>query len=488
MRTRLHKIKVSGWPILTLAVMTAMLIIVLPGYTFWISYADRINVAKQSMRFVAHLIAVQAQASIEEYEKMLVTIRREVQYAHIANDTAHQLRNKEYLLRVRADSKNLMDILILDATARVIEWTGEGTPPVVADRPYATFHIDNPDSTIYVGDPMRSKAYNGQWFFAVSLAARDDRTRLKNIFVAIVDIDHFKKQFQGIDLPGDSTLGLINKNGRIITREPNHDEAVGKWVAHGVAIWNSDQLAGNFDITSPFDQVERIVGFRVDRKYGFGGFASVSRDTVLKQFNRYLIFAGCLVFAIIVILVLLTRHIFQNQKLLAEQQQQLFTLAHTDDLTGLYNRRHFMELSGAEQKRAQRYSHPLSYMMVDIDFFKNVNDTYGHDCGDTALQAIADILRNSCRSGDTPCRYGGEEFFVMLPETSMEEAKQLAERLRKTVEETPIFIGLTSISLTISIGVATCDPDTGEINPYTVFKQADDALYQAKRTGRNRVC
>lgn len=166
------------------------------------------------------------------------------------------------------------------------------------------------------------------------------------------------------------------------------------------------------------------------------------------------------------------------------QQEELARLAHTDPLTGLMNRRHFRLLADQEFSRAMRTHQRLFMMMLDIDHFKRVNDTHGHDVGDQALVAIADVLRNGIRDMDILARWGGEEFLVLLPETNLTGAMLIAERIRQQVSQ--IKLPKIPEGLTISIGLCEAVPG---MELKTVTNLADRALYQAKANGRNRtVC
>ncbi|MEN8199806.1 MAG: sensor domain-containing diguanylate cyclase [Thermodesulfobacteriota bacterium] len=475
-------------PELVLIFLTAILIISLPAFILWSDYNGRISDARQSMRFVTNLVTVQLKASMEEQEKMLLGIEREIRHSHMDPEILFNKRFKEYLLGVKSTYKNLMDVLILDGAGSIVQWTGEGLPPVVTDRPYSAVHMNNQDSTLFVGDPLLSKVHKDQWFFAISLPVRSDGGRLLNVIVAVIDIKHFQAQLKGIELPPESVLGVVSRSGKVITRTPDHDRVVGMQVEQASAIWNSGQTSGTVDIQSPVDQVDRVVAYQLLDKYDFGTYSGIARKTVLERFYFYRFLTICMVLVIFLVFVVLSRKIVVDHKLMARQKEQLFTQAHTDELTGLCNRRYFMRLSEAEQKRSRRYQHPVSYMMVDIDHFKAINDTHGHNLGDLALVSFADILRSSCRNEDVPCRYGGEEFLVMLPETTGEETMRLAERLRKTVQESTLTVGAISINFTVSIGVATMNPIDKASFPYVVIKHADEALYRAKHAGRNRVC
>lgn len=169
----------------------------------------------------------------------------------------------------------------------------------------------------------------------------------------------------------------------------------------------------------------------------------------------------------------------------ANTYAKMLQYATLDALTGLNNRRQFEVRLNQEIATAKRQKNPLCAMMIDIDFFKKVNDTYGHASGDSVLSSVASIIKEHLRESDIPSRYGGEEFAVLLPYTHIEEAQIVGERLRKAVETAPIPIDRGNINVTISMGLAEFSSDeSGE----ELFKRADKALYEAKESGRNRVC
>ena len=163
------------------------------------------------------------------------------------------------------------------------------------------------------------------------------------------------------------------------------------------------------------------------------------------------------------------------------QNQQLHDLAKRDPLTGCLNRRAFFELAQLQWDSARRYGNPLSGFILDIDHFKSINDTYGHAIGDQALQQVAAALKTVVRSSDLLCRYGGEEFCILLPHVDADRAAQAAERFRREIAGRQF----SNIMVTASFGVATMD--TGLRDPHDLFDRADKALYAAKRSGRNCV-
>jgi diguanylate cyclase (GGDEF)-like protein len=166
--------------------------------------------------------------------------------------------------------------------------------------------------------------------------------------------------------------------------------------------------------------------------------------------------------------------------------EQVQLMAITDALTGIYNRRYFFTVGDNEMARAQRYGSNLSLIMLDIDHFKKVNDEFGHLVGDQTLVMITQACSNELRKIDILCRYGGEEFVILLPETSRDEAIIAAERIRKSIEEQKLTLdGDREVKVTVSIGVSEFGQETGTLKE--LIDEADQALYRAKEEGRNCV-
>ncbi|QFU74695.1 GGDEF domain-containing protein [Halioglobus maricola] len=174
---------------------------------------------------------------------------------------------------------------------------------------------------------------------------------------------------------------------------------------------------------------------------------------------------------------------------LRDARRQLTDLANIDELTGLGNRRMVNTALKAEINRARRTATPLSVILLDVDYFKAYNDTYGHPAGDEVLQRLADIMQNATsRAGEVVGRYGGEEFILVLPGSSSPSAMRIAERLKDFIAEAAIPHGESDVSpsITVSQGIATVEPDT-ELMPADLIKMADKALYKAKASGRNAI-
>ncbi len=180
------------------------------------------------------------------------------------------------------------------------------------------------------------------------------------------------------------------------------------------------------------------------------------------------------------------KRIVDLQKELIETNKRLELLSITDGLTRLYNHRHFQDELARAFDESQRYQRPLSLAIVDIDFFKKVNDAHGHAVGDEVLKAVANVFRESVRSTDLVARYGGEEFAVIMPETVLDDAMVFAEKIRAMIESTKMPTQAGELSVTVSVGVASV-PHSRIRAAKEVVVAADKALYRAKRSGRNQV-
>jgi diguanylate cyclase (GGDEF)-like protein len=180
------------------------------------------------------------------------------------------------------------------------------------------------------------------------------------------------------------------------------------------------------------------------------------------------------------------KRIADLQKELMASNKRLELLSITDGLTKLHNHRYFQDELARAFENSQRYDRPLSLAMIDIDFFKKVNDTYGHAAGDDVLKAVAALYRDSVRATDLVARYGGEEFAVMMPETDLDDAITFAEKIRTMIESSPVQTQAGTLKVTVSIGVASV-PRTKINSSKELIVAADKALYRAKKAGRNQI-
>ena len=169
----------------------------------------------------------------------------------------------------------------------------------------------------------------------------------------------------------------------------------------------------------------------------------------------------------------------------ASYHEEIYKMTIVDALTGAHNKRYFLEVLDRELSRAKRYHRPLSLLLADIDHFKAINDAHGHLTGDYVLKQLANSVRAKLRREDVFARYGGEEFALILPETDLEHARLLADKVRKLVEQTDFLFEGAHIQVTVSVGAAALDE---EEDAAALIRRADERLYEAKTGGRNSVC
>ncbi|KFA92855.1 GGDEF domain-containing protein [Archangium violaceum] len=168
-----------------------------------------------------------------------------------------------------------------------------------------------------------------------------------------------------------------------------------------------------------------------------------------------------------------------------QYHETIYTLTIVDGLTGVNNKRYFLEYLEREMGRCHRYGRPLTLMMFDIDFFKKINDVHGHLAGDYVLRELSQTIKRMVRKEQCFARYGGEEFALVVPEDGLEKARIFAEKIRQTIEKKQFVFENQEIPVTLSLGVADMTPDM--VEPLQFIKVADANLYKAKKTGRNRV-
>ncbi len=227
-------------------------------------------------------------------------------------------------------------------------------------------------------------------------------------------------------------------------------------------------------------------GYKVGDVRGGISVTSSATETAgkIKESRLFLIFAAILIISLILAIIYLVARSFITDLRTAETK--LVEMATQDFLTGLLNRRETFRRLDEELQRSRRLATPFSVLLLDLDHFKQVNDVHGHSAGDLVLQAVAAALRQGVRPYDLCCRYGGEEFLVILPETALEDAAGIAERLRRDIENLKITAAKeTALQITASIGAAAL---LGHETIDQLVARADEAMYNAKSSGRNRVC
>jgi len=333
--------------------------------------------------------------------------------------------------------------------------------------------------------------------FAVSNAALSFKADILELRKIGLEVILTRKQFSDAQ---NAQISLLNnrtaRNLAIVRKEFLGDQKRVLDIIHGMDAWSNirkqirdNVSSGNFDtaqslvMNQALPQIHQILN---DTEYIIT-FAQSRAMKFLQEGKDQLVLSR--IYLAVVVIISLTLFIAMSHKL-RKLVTQLYDVeehhARFDQLSKTYNRRSLIELGNMEIERAKRYGLPLSLLMMDLDHFKKVNDTYGHDAGDAVLCQFSIICNQQLRGTDNLGRIGGEEFVVLLPHSDIKVALEVAERIRKEVADTDFEIaGGKSIKVTVSVGVASLDERITSITD--LIKQGDEAMYISKKNGRNRV-
>lgn len=295
---------------------------------------------------------------------------------------------------------------------------------------------------------------------------------------ALLTSEHFNAVNEGRPSPMSSTLQALYFS------EPNNvEEKLSVYTSLLQQTVNERENASN---GSPSQNVERLLDIaKKDLLDAFNTVVLQYETESQQRVNKLKSIQNVVLFIIILTILAEALFIFRPMvRKIAFYASRLEYETRHDALSGVFNKRAFNDFISNLFAQAKRYNQDLSLLVFDIDFFKKVNDTYGHDVGDHAIQHLAQHVNENCRDCDILARVGGEEFALILPSTTGKQALAVAEKLRNIVEKTPLVINETEISITVSIGVS--EIQTGNDTSSELFIRADKALYTAKQTGRNK--
>lgn len=417
--------------------------------------------------------------------RTIATERERYLAGHAADDRAE----RAYIANVLGDLPDVRVIRVADAAGRLVYSPEFAVTPETGlqDEAYFARLRDGFESGIVISAPHRDRP-EGAWEVDIARRIEHPDGRFAGAVAASIPVDRLATMLGAADIGPGGAVSLRGEGLALVARHPPLPNpavpvpppaSLSRLVAQG-------EISGTFHAVSPSDGVERLFSYRKVASYPLHVTVGRATSEYLGHWRRdmgVVAVLAAILFAVSIGATLMVDRAWRRQRRVAHL---LELQAHTDVLTGLANRRHFFEVAEAELERSRRYETPLSLLMLDIDRFKEVNDAHGHRAGDRVLQQLARTCLEVLRSVDVVGRVGGEEFAILLPETSLEGAVEVAERLREAVAlaEVAREEGVP-LRITVSIGVAML---AGTVNLDTLLSQADAALYDAKRTGRNRVC
>ena len=399
---------------------------------------------------------------------------------------------RDRILLDRAVPQDLLNaLLVISRKGEVLlELGGLAPSPVnLADRDYFLAHVRRNTGT-YVSQPFRSRYRSGDPTVALSRRLNGEGGAFNGVVMAGVRIAYFRTLLDNVRLGPDSSVALLSTAGTVLVRSPSTD-GTGNI---GAEVRDRTLLDRMLAYSEPFLD-DALVGTG-QRLYVYQRVAhfplilavGLAPSDIYAEWNRQALTFGTLTVAFCVALAFLVRGLQRGLIRSTEMEELLKQMSLTDVLTGLPNRRAFDERLDSEVRRMAREGRPLALLLVDVDHFKTVNDTFGHLNGDRMLRILArQIQRSVGRPGDVAARFGGEEFAVLLPDTDLKGARYIAERIRCDVERCSMTLDTGQrLAATVSIGLVSVGPDSVG-GPKSLIREADDALYKAKANGRNAV-
>lgn len=440
--------------------------------------------ARSNSDDLVHFLAMDVSRNLFGLNQMFLGIYNVLETSS-TKQQSHSPQVRQVLGRLIASNQFITALLVLDSEGQIVHWTGEGEPPAVMDRDYFTAHRSSDSQGLFVSTPLVSRVEKDQKVFAASGAYRSSDKTLQYVIAAIVDLEYFRSNYSDLRLSPGASIAIASPQGDIYTRMPGHQMMAGKNIPE---IGNHLAMVDTYDFlraVSPIDEKMRGISFMRVGDYPLLVVATYEEDIALAEWRKnasLIALFGVIVSAVLFILTLMSIRFQKEQdhaRALLQQQ------AISDPLTQLANRRHAVECANLEINKAQRQGHSLSFVLMDLDHFKKINDTYGHEKGDLVLKRVASVLNQLCRKTDVVSRFGGEEFLLILVGTNLAGAEIGSEKIRKALENN-VYEDFTEITqVTASFGVAQWQE--GETDFMTTLRRADRALYEAKNGGRNQV-
>ena len=477
------------------------------GVDGWRTWQARERILDQAMTETGNMAQALARHADDIYKQADLVLR--VLQEHIAEDGVEPKslqRIHRQLTKQVNELPQLNGIFVFDQDGRWLVNAQQtlDTHHNNADRSYFIHHRDHADDLPYLGPPVQSKS-TGVWIFTISRRITRADGSFGGVVLATLSFDYFKRYYENFDVGRRGAILFTLDTGVLLIRSTHGEVSTGQDIS-STAIFRdhaSKRDHGSVELMTHGDGEQRINSFVRLPRYPMFMTVAVSTDELLTSWRHdaYVRMVGVLF--LVGVLATMGRRLVRQIKRQARSEVEavkardktdqlnatLVQLAMHDGLTGLANRRHFDRTISIELTRLAKESGPLALILIDVDHFKLYNDIYGHTKGDECLKQIAAAIGRSKRRGrDLAARYGGEEFAIVLPDCDVQGATALAHKLRQSIAELRLsHSGGRRGHVSVSIGVAALDPVQAQDSPLTLIENADQALYQAKHGGRDRI-
>ena len=437
------------------------------------------ELARQALENLASSIDADIGRNVELYDLSLRDVATDMQLPEI-NQVSRPIRQL-ILFDHAATAKHFGVIQVFDAAGRltVDASTLDPIPEDRSDEEYFKIHLQNPDLGLFISRPM---LHHGAYAIVLSRRITGEDGRFLGVVAGSIRFSYFHELFGRLKLGPNDIISVFRKDGTVIMRTPFDLDMIGKNLGDLPTVKRvMSEPSGSYTGISYSTHRPRLYVWR-DSTRPLVVLVGKQWSDIYELWRMEMTRIGALMSALILFVLGVTLFLAREIGRRAAAEDKLEELATTDALTGLRNRRKFDAVIDAEWRRAARQRKPVALLMIDADYFKTYNDTFGHQAGDELLVGIAICISDSVqRAGDCVARYGGEEFAVLLPGLSPAEALGVAETIRLKVEQ---WCGESAIT-TVSIGVASL-VSGGATDWSRLVKAADHALYAAKASGRNR--
>ena len=467
------------------ALLTALLVFILRA-----DFRTAHDLTQVKVGYLTRLVGERAESTMLNIESMLNDLHNTITVLDPWVLGTRTDLIDDHFRKLLEENPYFRSVSVVNREARTVYHSEDSSPADPADNPDIQMHVQSMSSGFFIGTAVRS-GDDGQWILPVSLPARTLDGRIQRIVVAMIDLALFSKRFENLTLSPYDSITVLTESRQVLLRVPNIDVTIGRYLNDPVIVEAQSSCYSQTEIsmltvTSPFDGSERSFTCYKVPSYGLLASASIAYTNIHEsaEIKIGLTVLGCLL--VVTCGFLAARRLVHNHGSLAEQRHKLEQLASTDMLTGLPNRFHFLNRAQQSLAMAARYNDPVSCFLLDIDYFKSINDRFGHGAGDQALCKIGEVIESVIRDCDLACRFGGEEFAILLPRTDFEGALSVAERLLAELRAIDLQFGDEPYVMTASIGISERHAnETVSIN--SLIKRADTALYRAKENGRDRI-